>query len=286
MIDLLYSEVDEELRSSLRSVLAARSPWTEVLARTESDKTYDADLWRAVAVDMGLAGLIVPEDLGGAGASYREAAVVCEELGPCRRSDPVPGQRHRRHHRAAVGGSHRPACRISRPARASRRSWCRSPRHQARSRRRVDRRGRASDRHGRPASPTRIPADLLLVPTADGLYAVEAAHASLIPVTSFDMTRQLADITFDGASGTLDRTHLAAVDAGCVPARRCWPRSSSGVADVVPRDHRRLPQDALPVRSAASAPTRRSSTGWRIFTSTSPRLGRSPATPPPAPRIG
>ena len=37
---------------------------------------------------MGLAGLLIPESLGGAGASAREAAVVLEELG--RAVAPVP----------------------------------------------------------------------------------------------------------------------------------------------------------------------------------------------------
>src|SRR6185312_1898962 len=38
-------------------------------------------LWRDLAAGVGLAGLLVPEDRGGAGASAREAAVVLEELG-------------------------------------------------------------------------------------------------------------------------------------------------------------------------------------------------------------
>ena len=41
-----------------------------------------------LASDLGLAGLLVPEALGGAGASMREAAVVLEELG--RAVAPVP----------------------------------------------------------------------------------------------------------------------------------------------------------------------------------------------------
>jgi alkylation response protein AidB-like acyl-CoA dehydrogenase len=88
MINLLYSDVEEDLRATLRSLLSSRSPWSDVLARTETAKTYDLELWRSLAVDLGLAGLIVPESLGGAGASYREAAVVCEELG--RAVAPVP----------------------------------------------------------------------------------------------------------------------------------------------------------------------------------------------------
>ena len=88
MTDLLYSDVEEDLRSSVRSLLADRSPWSHVLKRAETSDTYDLELWRALAVDMGLAGLLIPESLGGAGASAREAAVVLEELG--RAVAPVP----------------------------------------------------------------------------------------------------------------------------------------------------------------------------------------------------
>ena len=59
-----------------------------MLARTESGEPYDTALWHALAADLGCAGLLVPESLGGAGASYREAAVVAEETG--RSVAPVP----------------------------------------------------------------------------------------------------------------------------------------------------------------------------------------------------
>jgi alkylation response protein AidB-like acyl-CoA dehydrogenase len=88
MSDLLYGEVENDLRESVRDLLADRCPWTSVLARIETDKPYDLDLWRTLAADMGLAGLLVPEDLGGAGAGAREVAVVLEELG--RSVAPVP----------------------------------------------------------------------------------------------------------------------------------------------------------------------------------------------------
>src|SRR5271163_3916910 len=45
-------------------------------------------VWHALAADLGMAGLLVPEQLGGAGASAREAAVVMEEIG--RAIAPVP----------------------------------------------------------------------------------------------------------------------------------------------------------------------------------------------------
>jgi alkylation response protein AidB-like acyl-CoA dehydrogenase len=87
-LDLLYSETETELRRAVRSVLSARAAWRDVLARTETAQTYDQALWRTLAAEVGVAGLLIPETLGGAGASYREAAVVAEELG--RTVTPVP----------------------------------------------------------------------------------------------------------------------------------------------------------------------------------------------------
>ncbi len=85
---LLYSEAEEELRAAVRALLDDRAGWPEVLARTETDEPYDTALWHVLAADVGCAGLIIPEGHGGAGASYREAAVVAEEVG--RSVAPVP----------------------------------------------------------------------------------------------------------------------------------------------------------------------------------------------------
>ncbi|HZE39333.1 MAG TPA: acyl-CoA dehydrogenase family protein [Stackebrandtia sp.] len=85
--DLLYDETEEELRHSLRRLLADRCPPDRVLSVYDSSPTVSA-LWKAVAADLGLAGILVPESLGGAGLGAREAAVVMEELG--RAAAPVP----------------------------------------------------------------------------------------------------------------------------------------------------------------------------------------------------
>ncbi|MBQ0985656.1 acyl-CoA/acyl-ACP dehydrogenase [Streptomyces sp. F63] len=79
--DLLYSEAEEDLRSAVRSLLTDRCEPGAVLARTETGRPYDPELWTALGAGMGTAGLLVPETLGGQGASAREAAVVLEELG-------------------------------------------------------------------------------------------------------------------------------------------------------------------------------------------------------------
>src|SRR5439155_12529208 len=52
-----------------------------VLGRIETDQPYDPALWKALATQIGVAGLAIAERHGGAGASWRETAVVAEELG-------------------------------------------------------------------------------------------------------------------------------------------------------------------------------------------------------------
>ena len=79
--DLLYSEAEDDLRSAVRSLLTGRGDTGSTLTRAETGAPYDSGLWKALAADMGAAGLLVPEKLGGQGASHREAAVVLEELG-------------------------------------------------------------------------------------------------------------------------------------------------------------------------------------------------------------
>ncbi|WP_184948495.1 acyl-CoA dehydrogenase family protein, partial [Planomonospora venezuelensis] len=85
---LLYTEVEEELRASVRDLLADRCGPDAVLKRAESAAPYDLELWKTLAHQIGVAGLLVPEEYGGAGATAREAAVVLEELG--RAVAPVP----------------------------------------------------------------------------------------------------------------------------------------------------------------------------------------------------
>lgn len=86
--NLLYGEVEQDLRDNVRSLLRDRCDWTAVLARCESEQPYDLRLWATLAEELGVAGLLVPEELGGAGAGTRELAVLAEELG--RGIAPVP----------------------------------------------------------------------------------------------------------------------------------------------------------------------------------------------------
>jgi alkylation response protein AidB-like acyl-CoA dehydrogenase len=88
MTDLLYSDTEEALRDSVRRLFADRCPPESVMEAYGPAPHDFSDVWHALAADLGMAGLLVPEEFGGAGASAREAAVVMEEIG--RAVAPVP----------------------------------------------------------------------------------------------------------------------------------------------------------------------------------------------------
>jgi alkylation response protein AidB-like acyl-CoA dehydrogenase len=224
--DLLYSDAERALAESLGSLLADRWSVDKTLARTESDQTYDDGLWHAVAGELGCAGLLIPERDGGAGASYREVASVAEALGAA--VAPVPFLGSAVVATAALlsvasGG----AATAETPARVAtdllRRladggvtaALATAPRSAfpasvrvAGSRPGDAQAGVARLRGTVGGVADALPADVLLVP-ADGvpvsLYLVDvsAAGVAKAPVTSLDMTRQLCDLSFDDAQGTL-----------------------------------------------------------------------------------
>ncbi len=230
-MNLLYSEVEEDLRSAVRAVLADRCPAGAVLARIESAEPYDPALWRVLAADLGLAGLAVPEKLGGQGASAREVAVVLEELGAAAAPVPFLGS-------AVLATTALLGCDLSRPEPAGLLGRLAagtataalavplSAMHGGGFPRavRADAAGRLTGRVTSVADA--VAADVLVVPAlgpgGPGLY--EVAVADLPPsgvrhVVSLDLTRPLADVELDGtaalplaaddAAGALDRALLA-----------------------------------------------------------------------------
>jgi alkylation response protein AidB-like acyl-CoA dehydrogenase len=213
-VDLLYTETENELRGAVRALLDDRAAWPDVLARTETGQTYDSQLWRTLAAEIGAAGLLIPESLGGAGASYREVAVVAEELG--RAVAPVPflgsaviattallAAGDDELVRELAGGAVTAALAIP---------------FAAGTRIRPPATVRLSGPHAgdEPGSyrltgtitglADALPADILLVP-ADGvpygIYAVRASEPGVgkRPLVSLDMTRQLCEIELDDVRG-------------------------------------------------------------------------------------
>jgi alkylation response protein AidB-like acyl-CoA dehydrogenase len=283
----LYSDTERSLASALDDILAARSGPAGVIARTEQPETYDVALWKSLASDIGIGGLLIPEDLGGAGASYRELAAAAERFGAY--VAPVPYLGSAVVATAAVtaalsSAASTAAASADGPAPAGASA---AARMFAAARQRatggsdaasstgsaagtshattaadllrrladgtvtaalvapVDRApgapfpvdvrlsgAQAGDREDATfrlrgtirSVPDALPADVLLVAAEgvpNGLYLVEAAAAGVhrSPVTSLDMTRQLCDISLDGAPArqvAVGAAAGAAIEAGLV----------------------------------------------------------------------
>jgi alkylation response protein AidB-like acyl-CoA dehydrogenase len=71
----------EELRASVRRFLADRAPITSVRELMETADGADAGVWRQAGEQLGLQGIAIPDEYGGAGFSFAEQAIVLEELG-------------------------------------------------------------------------------------------------------------------------------------------------------------------------------------------------------------
>jgi alkylation response protein AidB-like acyl-CoA dehydrogenase len=80
-VNFAFDEEQEALRSTVRKFLADTSPEAEVRRLMETAEGYDPEVWRQLAAHLGLLGLIVPEEYGGAGFTYLELIVVFEEMG-------------------------------------------------------------------------------------------------------------------------------------------------------------------------------------------------------------
>ncbi len=70
-----------ELRESVRRFLADRAPISRVRELMESPDGADPKVWELAGTQLGLQGIAIPEEYGGAGFSFAEQAIVLEELG-------------------------------------------------------------------------------------------------------------------------------------------------------------------------------------------------------------
>ncbi|MEU9440188.1 acyl-CoA dehydrogenase family protein [Streptomyces sp. NPDC048304] len=200
MTDLLYSEEEEALRAAVRDLLTDHCSTADVVARIESDTPHDLALWKSLAEGMGLAGLLVPEEQGGQGASAREVAVVLEELG--RAVAPVPYLTS-----AVVATEALLACgeeellgqlAAGRAIGALAVGLHTAPGAAVKAVRLKD-----GALHGELTGiADAAVADVLLVPADDGgLYAVAANAVTVLPQTSLDLTRPLATLRLQSAPG-------------------------------------------------------------------------------------
>ncbi|MFD0031771.1 acyl-CoA dehydrogenase family protein [Streptomyces sp. NPDC055059] len=225
MSDLLYTEEEEALRSAVHDLLAAHCDAASVLARVETDEPHDRALWKSLAEGMGLAGLLIPEELGGQGATHREVAVVLEELG--RSVAPVPyltsavvatealldcaGDEASELLGALASG--RTVGVLAVPLPAAPGQAFNGVREEG---------GRLQGRVTGVADAAA--ADVLLVPTSSGLYAVDVTDdgVTVEARTSLDPTRPVATVTFAGARARV-------LTDNAVPAVRRALRAGAGL---------------------------------------------------------
>jgi len=80
-MDFAFSEEQEEFRATLRRFLAERVPMSELRKHLESERGFASELWTALAGELGLQGVTIPEALGGQGFGFLELGIVQEELG-------------------------------------------------------------------------------------------------------------------------------------------------------------------------------------------------------------
>jgi alkylation response protein AidB-like acyl-CoA dehydrogenase len=80
-MDASFTPEQDEIRRTLRELLRRRCGPLERRTAVDTPVGYDPALWAALAEQLGLPGLALPEAYGGVGCSATELALACEETG-------------------------------------------------------------------------------------------------------------------------------------------------------------------------------------------------------------
>ena len=78
---LILTDDELALADSVRKFVADRSPLTSLRGLIASGEPFDADVWKQMTTQLGLAGLTIAEEFGGAGAGVSALSVALTELG-------------------------------------------------------------------------------------------------------------------------------------------------------------------------------------------------------------
>lgn len=85
------TEEQAALRASVAALLDKRADSAAVRAAISSEDGFDPDLWSTMVEQIGAAALSIPEEYDGAGATWIETHLVCEELGRTLAPSPLLG---------------------------------------------------------------------------------------------------------------------------------------------------------------------------------------------------
>ncbi|WP_369378274.1 acyl-CoA dehydrogenase family protein [Streptomyces sp. cg36] len=80
-MDADFTDEQQEIRRTLRDLLAKRCGPDDVKAAVRTAPGHDRALWRQLAAELGLPGLALPQEYGGVGCGPTELALACEEAG-------------------------------------------------------------------------------------------------------------------------------------------------------------------------------------------------------------
>lgn len=76
-----FTDEQDELRATVRRFLAQHSGEEQVRAQMDTERGYDPKVWDALASQLGVHGLAIPEQYGGHGFGWVELGIVLEEMG-------------------------------------------------------------------------------------------------------------------------------------------------------------------------------------------------------------
>jgi alkylation response protein AidB-like acyl-CoA dehydrogenase len=89
--EFVYTPEQQDLRGAVRQFCADRFDEATVRRLSETESGHDAGLWSRLGGELGVLGLAVPEERGGAGGGIVDQAVVAEEFGAALAPGPVLG---------------------------------------------------------------------------------------------------------------------------------------------------------------------------------------------------
>jgi alkylation response protein AidB-like acyl-CoA dehydrogenase len=186
-MDLVYTDEQELFRKSVREFASDRVP-PERLAEIADGEGWEPGLWKEAST-LGLAGISVPEDRGGAGLGFVEEAIAAEELG-----------------RAVFPGPWLGTVVLAQPALAQVPELLEAVAAGERVATLVGLEEPVTASEGRLRGTARYvadlgAADLLVVASTEGLFAVDREGLEFRLHPTADGTRRLGDVDLDDARG-------------------------------------------------------------------------------------
>ncbi|PND58835.1 acyl-CoA dehydrogenase [Mycobacterium sp. ENV421] len=91
MAEFSFTEEQQQLRAAVRKFCADNFDESTVRRLMESEVPFDAKVWNRLGAELGVLGLSVPEDDGGVGGSLVDQAVAVEEFGATLACGPLFG---------------------------------------------------------------------------------------------------------------------------------------------------------------------------------------------------